>query len=882
MANTEHKKKRGRGRSPAAAVFRVIGTLLLICVLTGGFMACFAAAYIKNTILPAADLDPNDYTMDQASTIYYTDAGGAEHVQQTLHGEENSVYVKYDQLPQNLINAAIAIEDKRFLTHPGVDWKRTLNGVLLMFTGRDIQGGSTITQQLLKNMTEYDDVTVKRKITEIFRALEFEKKYDKKQIMEMYLNRIYMGEGCRGVYTAAYNYFNKNVKDLTLAECASLISITNNPSIYNPYLSGRDRDTGEPNPNWGQENNAYRATICLNLMEEQGMISAAERDAAIAELEAGLNFARGKDENRSTTVYSWYDEQVIKDVAADLMAKYGISELSARDLVFRGGLKIYSCMDYDVQKTVNEVYGNWDNLGLVSASGQKIQSAIAIIDPNGNVVGIAGSLGKKTINRGLNYASGTTRQPGSSFKPLSAYAPALELGLISPATVVEDTPVELVGGKAWPSNSYGYYWGRLNVAHAIEQSSNPVAVRTIQALGAESSFQFLTERFGLTTLEPGREVYGEWKSDVDAAPLSLGGLTDGVNVLEMAAAYSVFPRSGLYLAPKTYSKVLDSEGNVILDNTNGEGTVALKETTAAYITNMLKNVVTGEYGTGKSANFSGQEIAGKTGSTNSNNDRWFVGYTPYYTAAVWTGYDKPERITYRDGGSNNPSITMWRKVMEPIHQGLAYKNFTMPEGMKTVEICLDSGLLATDKCRADVRGNRTGVYLLSAQDTPTEYCEMHVEVEICTADPVPDEAGAPTERFHLAGEFCPRAGNAAGVEPTVKTVCLIDFPRVRLNDAKVARDEAYLKENYDLAGTCTVHTTELLPPVTYDPAIFDPLNPETYPPAELYPDFNILFPWTWPNAVTPPEPTPTPGTEPPVVTPPVETQPPAESPAPAA
>lgn len=853
-----------------ATIGKVIGTLFLVGVLTCAFLACFAAAYIKTTILPNADLDPNDYTMDLTSTIYYYDANGLEHVQQTLHSEEDRIWVKYDDVPQNLVNAAIAIEDRRFRTHSGVDWRRTLNGVLLMFTGQDIQGGSTITQQLLKNMTQYDDVTVKRKITEIFRALKFDKKYDKNQIMEMYLNHIYLGEGCRGVYTASYNYFNKNVSDLTLAECASLISITNNPSLYNPYISGRDED-GNLDPNWGQKNNTYRASIVLTEMAKQGYISTEERDQGIAELEAGLHFARGTGETKPTNIYSWYDEQVISDVIRDFQTKFGYSDEAAKNLLYRGGLKIYSCMNYDVQQVVDEVYGNWDNLGLVSNSGQKIQSAIVIIDQKGNVAGLAGSLGAKTINRGLNYASRTTRQPGSAFKPLSAYAPAIELGLISPASVIEDTPAELVGGKAWPNNSYGYYWGRLNVAHAVEQSSNPVAVRTIQALGAETSYQFLTERFGLTTLEPGRYVYNDWKSDIDAAPLSLGGLTDGVTVMEMAAAYSVFPRDGIYLSPKTYSKVLDANGQVLLDNTGDEGQVALKKTTTYYITNMLKRVVTGTYGTGRSANFSGQEVAGKTGSTNSNTNRWFVGYTPYYTAAVWTGYNTPERITYRDGGSNNPAITMWKLVMERIHQGLEYKDFSKPEGLKTVEICLDSGLLATDKCRSDVRGARVATYLLAAADTPTEYCEMHVEAEVCTADPVVNENGEANGQFHLAGPFCPREGNAAGVEPTVKTITLLDFERVRLNDAKTARDEAYLLENYRLAGDCTVHTTEIQVPVTYDPSTFDPTVPSTYPPAELYPDFNILFPWTWPNAgEEPPVPTPTPtpsGPEIPVETP---------------
>ena len=540
-SNQNPRPERERRRNPALHVLaitgKVLGTLLLVMLITGIILACFAMAYIKTVILPQSHLEAN-FDMNLTSTIYYMDPDTGEYVEHlSLHGVENRELVTYDQIPENLVNATIAIEDERFLTHHGVDWKRTLNGVLLMFTGQNIQGGSTITQQLIKNATQYDDVTVKRKILEIFTALDFDATYSKNQIMEWYLNLIYLGDNCYGVATAAENYFGKSVSDLSLAECASLISITNNPTLYGPNSTVRVTNTKTGEVTTGRERNKARQELVLWQMLDQGMITQAEYDAAVAE---ELHFVREQDEVKPTTIYNWYDEQVITDVINDLVEEYGYSKQLAENMVYSGGLKIYACVDTRIQDIVESVYYDSGNLQLTSSKGQDIQSSIVIIDPQGNVVGLAGALGEKTANRVLNMASGTVRQPGSSIKPLAVYSVALELGMITPASVYADEPVRVLNGSNWPLNNPQTYRGDITVAEALKVSSNPVAVRILEEIGAETSFSFMEEKYHID-LEDGYLSNGEVKNDYGSSQLALGGLTHGVSVMDMAAAYSVFP-----------------------------------------------------------------------------------------------------------------------------------------------------------------------------------------------------------------------------------------------------------------------------------------------------------------------------------------------------
>lgn len=848
----KRKKRRGGVGDVFLTIGKVLGTLLLVGAVTGAILACFAAVYIRSYIVPKSSVDIGDFSLDLSTTLYYTDEGGTRQELRTIYGGANRVWVEYDKIPQYLIDATICTEDKRFETHKGVDWIRTARSALDMFTGSSTQGGSTITQQLIKNLTSDNEVTVQRKILEIFRALEFEKSHSKDNILEMYLNYIYLGAHSDGIYTASYTYFGKDVSELSLAECATLIGITNNPSIYGPYVTGRDED-GNLDTAWGRKNNAKRAksTILWNMLDQK-KISQADFDQACAEIDAGLNFVRAEGEKHEETVYSWYEDQVINEVIQDLQDRLGYSKKVATDMVYHGGLKIETCLDPKVQAVVDSVYENLENLSYTSGSGQQLQSSIVIVDPEGNVVALSGGMGTKDRSRIFSRAT-TQRQPGSSFKPLSVYAPALDLGLITPASVLDDTPYRLnADGSGYPKNSYLSYKGRLNIRDAIMISSNCVAIKELAQLTPQASFDFLTQKLGFE-LEPGREVNGKVMSDVDLAPLSMGSLTDGVSVMEMAGAYATFPRGGAYLAPRTYTRVYDKDDKVILDNATDRAPVqVVKSTTAWYINSMLKDVVSTKVvgntsATGKDAIFSGMTIAGKTGSTDENKDRWFVGYTPYYTAAVWTGYDQPERIKLDN--HDNPSAVLWRKVMSQVHEGLESRDFDKPAGtgdMVTLGVCADSGMLATNEtCALDPRGSRIRYESFFTGDAPGQYCTVHSEpIQVCKASPILNADGTPTSLYHKAGEYCPEEDRISQ--------SFLQLERDPSTGA-FAPDNTYLLSNIEAAGPCTVHI-EAPAPEPYDPTFFDIADETTWPTQEQWPGFDPTLPETWPNTGTNPPP----------------------------
>lgn len=857
------RRRKSTGRRVAGGILKALGTLFLVGICTGAIMACFAVVYVQTIIMPQAEQVSESFEMfdvSQSSVMYYKDKSTGQLVEMlTLSGAEDRDWVKYEDIPKTLINATIAIEDKRFYSHSGVDWKRTAAGVVYMFTGQDVQGGSTLTQQLIKNLTQYDDVTVKRKILEIFTALDFEKSHSKDEILEWYLNYIYLGERCYGVSAAALNYFGKELDQLTLAECASLISITNNPSLYNPYRH--------------PDKNLERRDKVLYQMLDQGKISQEEYDQAIAE---PLNLKRDTGTSRVDAVYTWYEDQVIDEVMADLISKYNISTELASKLIYYGGLRIETCFDPDVQAYVDAVYKDRTVLELDSKSGQQIQSGITVIDNStGSVVAIAGGIGEKEGNRSWSRAYDTKRPPGSSIKPLAVYAPALDMGLITPATVYDDVPVlrldsngveipasdTTTSGSPWPKNSYSYFKGLTTVFEAVEDSVNTIAVSVLRdVVTPELSYQFLEERFGISSLEAGRWVNDTYKTDLTLASLALGGLTDGVSTYDMAAAYATFANNGMYTRPRTYTRVVavDIDGNetVMLEN-NSTSVAVLSESTVYYMNSMLKNVV--KAGTGTAAAFDGMTLAGKTGTTTSNNDKWFVGYSPYYTAAVWVGYDQQERIA----SNKYLAAELWKKVMEPLHSGLENADFQEPSELVTVTICKDSGKIATDTCALDPRGGRTMKMTFVKGDQPLEYCTTHVAVEVCTAStPIPRYDGTESGVYHLAGSYCP--------DECRKTIGLLDYERVRVTDTVTTRDDAYLKDQLEslgltpeaiaageTGGLCDVHTT-----APFDPSRFDPDDPMTWPPAgnQDFPNFNIMDPTTWPN-YTPPSDDPSIGGE---------------------
>ena len=632
-------------------VFKIIITLLLVILTTCLLFVCIFAFYVKTSLVDDLDISLDDYSLSESSTVY--DSAG--NVLTTLSGSENRIWVDYEDIPEDLEHALVAIEDKRFYDHKGVDWYRTVGAVFNMFLGmRDNFGGSTITQQLIKNLTGDNEVTVQRKLVEIFRALEFEKHYDKEEIIEWYLNAVYFGEGCNGIYTAAQTYFGKEPKDLTLAECASIVGIVNLPTYYSPFYS--------------VENNKERQKTVLREMYEQGYITYDEYTEAVNE---ELVFVRSETEVATQEIYSYYVEAVIDDVIADLMEVRGVNYETAERLLYSGGYQIYTCCDSRIQGIVDTYYDNLDNFpNVYNTTSQQLQSAMVIIDPyTGNIAALRGGVGEKNANLILNRATETTRAPGSSLKPLSVYTPALDLGIITQNTLVMDgnpsNPGYTLEHFSWyPRNAGGTYANApVTIRQGLVSSLNTVAVQILDKLGLETSYSYLRDVFGITTLVD---------ADYNPSPLALGELTNGVTVREMAQAYCVLVNDGTFTESRTYTQVLNSNGDVVLDNVP-EQREAVRVNAARNMIDMMVGSAT--YGTSSGANFYTQEIAGKTGSSGENRDRWFAGMTPYYVGVVWTGHDIPvkEGVNW-----SNPAVTIWRNIMQQVHEGLEYRSFPDP------------------------------------------------------------------------------------------------------------------------------------------------------------------------------------------------------------
>lgn len=831
-------KKKRQGSSAGHRVLFVLGTLVLIGVCTSAIIAGIFMKYVNTTLAPTLYVNADDYNMSYSSFVYYQDKETQEWKEyQTLYGEVNRVWVDIEDVPDALWQAVVAIEDERFFEHNGVDWKRTAGATLNMFIGmRDTFGGSTITQQLLKNMTLDNAGTVNRKVREIFRALEFEKNYSKKDILELYLNYIYLGKNCYGVQTAAQFYFGKDVSELTTAECACLIAITNNPSMYGPMSDIEvpvEQDDGTIRYKTPRELNKERQERILDKMCSKEVVGPAtlegdymdsstwgpfltEEEAQAAKDEV-LQFTDGTTSTESLTtevsgasgINSWFVDQVILDVSKDLAEVKGISEGEARTLLYSGGYKIYTTLDPEIQEIAESVYEDRGNLNnLTSSDGQPIRSGITIMDPyTGDIVALVGDMGEKTGNLITNYAT-QKRQPGSSIKPVTVYAPALDAGAITMASTFDNYPVRLLNGTPWPKNSPNTYTGMTTLATGVAKSINTVAIQALERVGVTEAYAFATENLHL----------GLVAQDMNESPLGLGGLTYGLSTVEMAAAYSTFANGGIYNSPRTYVRVEDRDGNVVLENET-QSEEAMKETTAYFMNKLLKGAVAN--GTGSSANFSGMTIAGKTGTTNDNYTRYFVGYTPYYVAAVWTGYQYNARVSY----NGNPAITLWKKIMQQVHEDLPYKDFETPSsGLVTVKVCKDSGMLAGEACALDPRQDRIQTVTVAAGTAPTETCTMHVVRDYCT------------EGNCLAGEYCP--------ESSVVQRAFLDHVREDYGPNIKADDDAYLLSTVEEAFAetgCTVHSSETVVPENPEdgenPAI-DPNDPN-YDPSGGFGDENM-------------------------------------------
>jgi len=685
-SSKKKKKKKNKFLSVLGKIFLV---LLVIVALVASVVAGAVVGFIDNSM----DLIAEEYNLDFTSIIYYVDEETNQPVEMDrIHRTENRVWVDIDQIPENLTNAFIAIEDERFRQHSGVDLKRTFGAFLQWMQGRDSYGGSTITQQLVKNITGDKDRSPTRKIQEMVRAINLERKMSKDQIIEMYMNTIYFGAGCHGVQTASNYYFSKDVSELTLEECASIAGIVKAPTTYNPATN--------------YENNKERQEVVLNQMADLGFISQEECDDAI-EKELKVDIGTVKKNDAEERISTYFVDAVIADVVADLMEKENLTEGEATNRLYTGGFKIYSTMDPKVQNAVDDVYAKKANFPGSGANG--LQSAMIVMDPyTGHIKGMAGGVGEKTVNRGFNMATMAKRQPGSSIKPLAVYGPAIEYNVITAATVVNDAPLKIGDWK--PKNSGGGYRGRMAVRRCIELSQNIPAVKVMQELTVDKSFEFMTENLGFTTLVAGETRDGKMVTDKSLS-MALGGLTDGVTVEEMTAAYATFVNAGQYNKPTTYSKVIDSSGKVVLEN-KVENKRAMSPQTAYIMQNMLTGVV--KNGTGTSANLGDIYCGGKTGTTNSNKDRWFMGFTPNYVAGVWMGYEIPKAM-----GGSNMCTRIWKQVMEIIHEGETIKTIQEPDDLVKRNVCQISGRVGAKICGT----TRTDYFKEGTQ--PMKYCSSH-------------------------------------------------------------------------------------------------------------------------------------------------------------
>ncbi len=591
--------------------------------------------------------------MNMTSIVYVQNDSGDWEEYRRLHGNENRIWVGREKMPKNLEDAFIAIEDETFYSHKGVNWKRTFGAIGNYFFKFDDTefGGSTITQQLIKNITEDKGRNALRKMREIVRALLIEDRLEKPQILEAYLNTIALGNGICGVQVASNYYFNKDVSELTLTECAALAAITKNPSRYNPITD--------------MEENKTRRNTVMNKMLELGLITAQEYSKAYNK---DITLDTSQEINLESDINNYFIDALIEQIIADFTVKYKCSEQLASSMLYNGGYKIYSTMDIKVQDAMEAVYTNTDKYFYLKGKNLEgetvnVQSAMTIMDYEGHIVGLVGGAGEKTVNRGLNRATSAPRQPGSTMKPIGVYALAIENDLVHYTSKVIDAPIKSYypDGRSGPREWYGKYKGAITIDYAIRKSANTIPVKLLQDIGVDVSYEFLTEKLGLKYL-----------TDVDKnlSSLALGGCEYGMTTTESAAAYAIFGNQGYYHEPTTYYKVERFDGEVILDY-DESGEQVISGATATIMNHLLQGVVYGSEGTGRGISwYNTMKAYAKTGTSSESNDLWMVAGTPYYVGSVWYGFDMQQQVR-----STSAAATVWREVMRAVHTGLEKKTF---------------------------------------------------------------------------------------------------------------------------------------------------------------------------------------------------------------
>ena len=692
----------------------IIVLFLLLCVIGAGIIAGVFFGLFG---------DEFEITKDElkigASNSIVVDANGT--VVANLSGDEKRKVVTLEEMADYLPKAYVAIEDERFYKHSGVDFKRTAGAILKTITGNSSYGGSTITQQLVKNITKEDEsegfAGIMRKVKEWAKAYQVERMISKDQILELYLNILYIGKegNLHGVELGAEYYFNKSAKDLDLAECAYLAGINSSPNYYNPYELYSENDTEEKR----DERIKNKTLTVLAKMKELGYIENQEEyDAAVAKVEAGLTFTKGISSTGNN--YSYHTDAAIEQVIEQVMDEKDISRELAKNYVYSSGLTIYSTVDLTIQNRIEEETAKekYQLNGVdKDKNGEKInnhtQAAFVIIDhKTGNVVGVSGGLGEKT-GANLNRATQTKRQPGSSIKPIADIAPALQEKVITAATVYDDVLTDFNGYR--PKDDGNKYRGLINIRDIIAYSQNVPEVKIMKELTPTKSIDYL-RNFGVSTVYKA-EDNAEYNDE--GLPLAIGGLTEGISPLEMAAAYAAIANNGEYITPTFYTKVVDSSGNTVL-TPNQERRRVISEQNAYIVQSILKEPV--KKGTATYCSISGMDVAAKTGTTDNSYDRWLCGFTPYYAAACWFGYDQQEEVRY---SGTNPAGQIWDAIMTDVHKDLANATFTKPSGIVEQTVCKKTGCLATAECKEVYKE------IFTADNLPGK-CEGHGTQDICS------------------------------------------------------------------------------------------------------------------------------------------------------
>lgn len=726
----EGKSKKKHKKWTKQRVIRMVLTCFLVGLITCSIVVATFLMYAFTMVDGTMEENLDDLTLNFTTTIYEADSSGNYVEYQRLHGVHNRIWVPYDRvaienndktytgIPQNLVNAFVAIEDKRFFSHNGVDWKRTFAAFANMFLHfySSNQGGSTITQQLVKNLTGDTSQKPSRKIREIMRARYFESKYSKDTIIECYLNTIAMGHGTYGVEVAANYYFGKSVDELNLTECACLASITKSPTYYAP----------DTNP----EANKKRRNTVLYEMKQQGYITDAEYEEAI---KVELEILASKESLNEAEINSYFVDALIDQVVSDIADKYGYDKTHASKLFYSSGYKIYSTIDSKIQTAMESVMSDSKTYGIVGKDGKTMQGSMTLMDYSGHVKALVGGIGEKTANRGFNRATDAVRQPGSTMKPIGAYALAIENDMMTYSTIVNDTKTSYHNNWS-PVNWYKSYWGNITIQYALERSVNTIPVYIVNKLSPQTSYDFLTKKLGITTLT---------NEDINLSPLGMGGTNGGLTTIESAAAYAIFGNLGVYYSPTLYTKVLDQHDNVILEYKD-ESKMAISEDTATVMNRLLQTVVYGSNGTGTAAKsyVPNMKIYAKTGTSNDQNDLWFVGGTPYYVASCWCGYDTQQPIPSKNSGI---ALKIWGNVMSKVHSGLEAKEFTDSVYAVKKHYCLETGLLATDTCTS------TSVGWYRKGNIP-EICTSHAgtSLDVIVERKEAEEAAAAAEAEALA------------------------------------------------------------------------------------------------------------------------------------